>query len=86
MSFVVVVNMPGYMPDAEPYALDSFDEAKRALIDEMLRDADAAGESGDEDLAESLTHAAEDLNLSSGPEFCDVVGPLAYSIMVGEVA
>ena len=83
--FVVCVNMPGYMPEMEPYALPTYDEARRALIDEMLRDADAAGESGDESLAEDLTHTAEDLNLDNGPEVCYVVGPLAYSIAVGEV-
>lgn len=60
MGYTIGWNMPGYLPEMEPYTLDTADEAKRAMIDEMLHTADLADI---EDEAEALTHAAEDLNL-----------------------
>jgi hypothetical protein len=64
-------NVPGYMPDDmdgydEPM---TFDAAKRALIADMLVDA---RDTPDETAAENLTHAAEDVNLWSGPDSIDV--------------
>ena len=80
MYYTIGWNMPGYLPDMEPYTVDTADEAKRAMIDELLRHADQVDE-GDSNLADEISHKAEDLNL------CDVstgwgetVGGLAYWI------
>jgi hypothetical protein len=62
--FVIGYNMPGYLPEMEPYAVETADEAKRALIDELERHADQVADGGDEDGATDLSHLAEDLNLS----------------------
>lgn len=66
MGYIIGQNMPGYLPmdDEPPYVYDTADEAKRALIDEMLRDADFADQGGEHTLAECLSNEAEDLNLS----------------------
>lgn len=63
MGYTIGWNMPGYLPEMEPYTVDTADEAKRAMIDELRRTADCADI---EDEATELTHVAEDLNL------CDV--------------
>lgn len=54
--------MPGYMPDEPAEGFESFDEAKRYLIDEMKRDEENAES---EEAAEELAALAEDLNLCS---------------------
>lgn len=76
MPYVIGNNMPGYLPDAEPFVVDgTFDDAKRALIHELLFAADYA----EEEEAEDLTHAAEDVNLWSRPD--DIrVGSYVYWI------
>lgn len=78
-------NMPGYLPEMEPATFETFDEAKRFIIDGMLSQADnldnlARNEyateedaSFDHDEAESLSAAAEDLNLT-GPDLSDCWG------------
>lgn len=65
MRYTIGWNMPGYLPEMEPYTVDTADEAKRAMIDELLRHADQVDE-GDHNIADELSHIAEDLNL------CDV--------------
>lgn len=72
-------NMPGYLPEMEPYTVDTADEAKRAMIDDLLYMASEHADT--EDDATELSNAAEDLNL------CDVstgwdatIGNLAYWI------
>jgi len=40
-------NDPGYLPDSEPACFDSFDDAKRYLIGEMLSDAESVASWGD---------------------------------------
>lgn len=66
--FVAGHNVPGYLPDCEPMECETFDEAKRALIEEMLHEADIAGQcetpEGD-NRADELAGAAEDVNLWS---------------------
>lgn len=81
MTYVIGNNMPGYLPDAEPFAVDgTFEDAKRALINELLFSADYADT---EEEAEDLTHAAEDVNLWSRPD--DIrVGGHVYWIAEGE--
>lgn len=65
-TYIIGNNMPGYMPDSEPFTVEgTFDEAKRALIDELLFAAEYAAT---EEEAEELTNAAEDVNLWSGPD------------------
>lgn len=67
MGYVIGHNMPGYLPTAwdNPYVYDSADEAKSALIEEMLQDADSVDTFGGYAAhAEALSNAAEDLNLS----------------------
>jgi hypothetical protein len=54
-------NFPGCLPENHPEDETTFDEAKRALIAEMLFDADEETTTSDD--AEELTAAAEDVNL-----------------------
>jgi hypothetical protein len=67
-------NTAGYLPEADVGTAEDFDTAKRALIDDMLSEADAYAmlggitEDNGEQVAENLTNAAEDVNLSSGPD------------------
>lgn len=66
--YLVGHNMPGYLPDNVPTEYGTFDEAKRALIAEMLHEADIAGQcetpEGD-NRADELASATEDVNLWS---------------------
>jgi hypothetical protein len=72
-------NNPGYLPNnVEDF--DDFDEAKGYVIDEMLVDADWRGDVGDEDWAEELTNAAEDVNLESSPFETEIRG-IVYWVM-----
>ena len=59
MRFVAGCNMPGYLPDAEPYLFDTSEEAM-AYIRDLMRDA--AGDHdrwSDEDIAAIDTIAAD---------------------------
>lgn len=70
--FVIGNNLPGYMPDSEPYAITgTLDDARRALIADLLFEADYAPNEED---AEDYTAAAEDVNLWSGPDSVSVCG------------
>ena len=60
-------NVAGYLPESDPYVTSDYENAKRYLIDEMLRDADDLAADGNEDAADELSLAAEDLNLT-GPD------------------
>lgn len=71
-NFTAGWNQPGELPESDPAEFDTFDEAKRYIIDQMLQLADDVAEGGDEDLAEEITNDAEDVNLESR-EF--VTGP-----------
>ena len=62
--YVAVWNIPGCLPEMEPMEFDSFDEAKRAIID-ALKEAEDGAETEAE--AEKFCHLAEDVNLESGP-------------------
>ncbi len=68
--FVAGFNMPGYMPDSEPVEFDDAEDAKRSII-ESIKHAEECAES--EELAESLSAFAEDVNLE-GDEF-SIQGP-----------
>ena len=64
-TYLIGRNMCGYMPDSEPYELESFEAAKKALIGDLLYWAD--DEALSDDIATDFTHAAEDVNLWSTP-------------------
>ena len=86
MAYVVGSNMPGYMPDSEPWATSSWFDAQAAMIDELLRDADTVE---DESIAEELTAAAEDLNLCQGDssgitQWFEIIDNRSYWIVVAE--
>lgn len=67
--YTITVNTPGYLPvDIDVPVYDTFDEARRAVIARMLEDADIADEAGRHNLAEALSAAAEDANLTNTPD------------------
>lgn len=73
-------NFAGYLPESDIGTADTFDDAKRGIIDDMLF---AADHEEDETVAERLTSAAEDMNLNSGPDATEYVDidrsiPVAY--------
>lgn len=74
-AWVAGYNMPGCLPEMEPFATAVHEDAKRFLIDELLRHADS--EAVEEDEAITLTHSAEDLNLVNGA-WDDTIGNTAY--------
>lgn len=56
-------NMPGYMPEAEPAAFDSWAEAAQYIIGELRLEADRQAEADNEseaDAAESLWKSLQD--------------------------
>lgn len=67
MKYVAMWNQPGCLPEMEPATFDTFDEAKRFVIDGIKDSEDIAAFAEDECTAESLCHLAEDVNLESGP-------------------
>jgi hypothetical protein len=81
-------NTAGYLPESDVGMAEDFDSAKRVVIEDMLYRADTEE---DEAAAENLTHAAEDVNLSTGPELLEYVDvdpssehslPVAYWVQV----
>ena len=74
-------NMPGYLPEMEPYTCDTAEDAKRAMIDELLRHADVLDDSDRPDVANQCAFAMEDLNLSDVSQGWDAtIGNYAYWI------
>lgn len=73
-------NVAGYLPESEPWLVEGFDAAKRAVIDEARHVADSIepGTPGPfgETYAENLVAMTEDLNLTSA-------GPWSASIASG---
>ncbi len=65
--YAVGHNVSGYLPECDVYVTDSFEEAKRYLIHDLLFAADYAET---DDIGNALALAAEDVNLWNG---CDVV-------------
>jgi hypothetical protein len=71
MGYTYGSNTPGYLPESDdfPFIVETLDEAKRGLIDDMKRDEEFYGDYGDnESGAENLAAAAEEVNLWSGPD------------------
>ena len=75
--FVALWNLPGCLPEMAPMEFETFDEAKRAIIDELKSREDQAD---DEEEAEDFCHLAEDVNLESSP--FAVYGPDGYAYEV----
>jgi hypothetical protein len=64
-AYIIGSNMPGYLPDSEPYAVvGTFDDAKRSLIADLWYEEINAI---DEDEATDYSHAQQAVNLWSGP-------------------
>ena len=59
MRFVAGCNMPGYLPDAEPYFFDTSAEAMAYVRDLMREAADTDDRWSDEDIAAIDTIAAD---------------------------
>ena len=86
--YVVGHSMPGYLPESDPWAHDSWESAKADLLNTIDRDGDHYQDistetaRGDEwaTLAEECSGVMEDLNLSNGPEWSTIVGNVAYWI------
>ncbi len=79
MHYIVCWNMPGCLPEMEPEEHETFDSAKRSLIDELKACEDQAPS---EDVAEDFCHAAEDVNVWTDGDPCHSVsiGGYIYSI------
>ena len=73
-------NMPGYMPDSDPGAFATWEEARDSLAEELTRTSDTAFESEEgAKLAEATDGALARLNaLTEGEEFGETVGPYHY--------
>ena len=98
--FAVGHNMPGYLPESEPWIYTTFGDAKTDLIGTMNNDADflddvARGPHSGLDAetkeryhteAEELSAACEDLNLSNGPEWGTTIGNTSYWIVLTDEA
>ena len=54
--FTVGSNMPGYMPDEVPDTLDTWEDARDAVIEAIKRDAEAAVEDQIEELDDDASH------------------------------
>lgn len=57
--WVVVSNMPGYMPDSEPATFETRGEAVMYLVEEINHDCDNACDCDDIDIAALETEASE---------------------------
>jgi antirestriction protein len=81
--FVAGWNMPGYMPDSEPCAFETWDDARDHLVDELSREidhlVDLEAPTGDHDAALERLNA-----LADGGEFGETVGQYHYWISAVE--
>lgn len=65
MGWMVGVNVPGYLPDAEVMFFEDFADAKQHLIDEIIADADRLDSEGPTTKGSDLSLLAEEVNLWS---------------------
>lgn len=68
----VGTNMSGYMPESSTYYTLDYDSARRAFCEELEYSGDAWFECEDHDLADAASVAAEDANLTDGPQFVSI--------------
>lgn len=91
--WVVGYNMPGYLPEMEPYAFTSFEDAKRSMIDELdragdhhfdvgdsLRESDPAESKRELAYADELSAVMEDLNLTSEGDWGVIIANTSWWI------
>jgi hypothetical protein len=83
MHFHAGHNTPGYLPEADVETFETFEDAKRYMIEYMDKEGDFffdyEGSEG-KDLADELSGEMEDLNLDNGPEWGTIVGNVSYWI------
>jgi hypothetical protein len=70
--YISGTNYSGYLPDVIPTESATFEEAKQALIAEILWEAD---HNTSDDVADALAALAEDVNLWSRPDSVTVADP-----------
>lgn len=80
MKYIAGFNQPGYLPESEPEEFESFDEAKRYIIDIIKTAEDDAATNDEEEMAEDLAALAEDVNLEN--DVFSVLGPDDYAYWV----
>ena len=80
-TYVAGWNQPGYLPEMDPAHLDSFDDAKRYIIDSIKCHEAEYGFDEQEDVAEELCHLAEDINLLDRPFEVLAVDGWVYWVM-----
>lgn len=91
--FTVGHNMPGYLPEADPWSCETWEQAKLVLIDDMEHDLDGLAEmnSGPDHAGDfvgrmgELEEAITDLKEATGPEYGAIVGDTSYWIACEEV-
>lgn len=73
-------NMPGYMPDNDPGAFATWEEARDSLAEDMERFAEEDAESAQpEEQSDDFAEAVKRLRaLTPGEEFGETVGPYHY--------
>lgn len=60
MKYSAGYNMPGYMPEMDPFETDDFDDAREFIVDELDNAGDIAANSDDADAANECEDAKED--------------------------
>lgn len=75
MPYSVISNLPGYLPEGEPWEFDDFSDAVECLVEDIQRDAEDIA-SGDE--FEAIERVAEDArgHVALGPT------PLGYYVTI----
>ncbi len=87
--YVAGWNMPGYMPDSEPAAFETADEARGYIADELENAADAENEAeGDSLDAADMRYVAQSLREIDAGEWGQTVGQWHYwiSFQPGQLA
>ena len=71
-TYVIGANLPGYLPDSEPYAVTgTFADAQSALVGDLIFEADYAI---NEDDSDEYADAAADVRSWTGPDTVYVCG------------
>ncbi len=86
MNYVVGHNMPGYLPESDPWISSDWEEARNALLEDMDRHADSLADFED-DASElfELESAITDLGTAAaGTEWGWTVGNTAYWLSLTE--
>jgi hypothetical protein len=92
MNYVVGHNMPGYLPESDPWISSDWEEARNALLEDMDRHADSLAELFDdyetvqehEELSELVRAMADLQTAAAGTEWGWTVGNTAYWLSLTE--